>query len=472
MRKEEIILSALTKDIGFAKKAIPHMSHEFFQDRKERIVFKLINDFWTKYSKIPTKHILDLELGSSKDVPEDDFEDVKEVLKTAFTDVYEYDLQWLLDETEKFCKERAVYNAIMKSVMIINGEDKKTSEGEIPTMLQHALSISFHLDVGHDYFNDSKKRYEYYHRVESKIASNVDILNKVTGGGVNRKTLNILVAPPKAGKSLIMCSLACDYIRNGHNVLYITLELAEERVAERIDANMFNVPLSSIKDIDEETFNSKIDQIKSKTHGKLKIKEYPTKTAHAGNFKVLLDECKTKEGFVPDVVFIDYLGITASSQYRSASTNINSYTYQKAVSEEMRALAVENDLAVWTAVQTNRTAYNASDYDMDAIADSTGPLMTGDFVLGLIRTPEMDEMKQMVLKQLASRYGDPDYYRKFIVGLDKSRMKIFNVDESAQAGLNNMPAQETKSSDKPTMDRYSKPVAKHSIQTATDDWEF
>lgn len=471
MRKEEIILSALTKDSDFVKKVMPHMQADFFQDRKEKIVFQLIDEFYTKYQKLPTRDVLSLELEELKNVPESEFDDTKEVLKSAFVDSYEYEPQWLLDETEKFCKERAVYNAIMQSVMIINGEDKRRGEGEIPKLLSEALNISFDHAIGHDYFADAERRFDFYNQQENRIPCSIDLLNKVTSGGIPKKTLNIVVAQPKGGKSLVMCSLACDYLRRGLNVLYITLELAEERVGERVDANMFNVPIHEIKNLDRDVFTSKIDRLKSKTHGKLKIKEYPTKSASAANFRVLLDDLLLKEEFKPDVVFIDYLGIAASSQYKNAGSNVNSYTYQKAVSEELRAIAVEYELMLWTAVQTNRSGFNNSDFDIDSISDSTGPLMTADFVLGIIRTPELDEMHQMILKQLASRYGDPEYYKRFIVGLDKSRMKIYNVEESAQSNITQDVSDKSssESSEKPSLDRYSK--AKKTVN-ATDEWEF
>ena len=469
MRKEEIILSALTKDSDFVKKVMPHMQADFFQDRKEKIVFQLIDEFYTKYQKLPTKDVLTIELDELKNVPESEFEDTKEVLKSAFSDSYEYEPQWLLDETEKFCKERAVYNAIMQSVMIINGEDKKRSDGEIPKMLQDALAISFDHAIGHDYFADAEKRYEFYHRRESKLAFSIDILNKVTCGGVNRKTLNMFVAPPKAGKSLCLCSLASDYLRQGYNVVYVTLELAEERIGERIDANLFNVDMRSVSTLDHDVFFSKIDQLKSKTRGKLRIKEYPTKTAGAGQFKILLDDLKTKYDFVPDVMIVDYLGITASTRHKNSS-NVNSYTYQQSVSEELRALAVEYDMAVWTAVQTNRSGMDASDFGMGSIADSTGPIQTCDFAVAIIKTPELEEMEQVMLKQLASRYGDASYYNKFLVVLDKSRMKLYNLEESAQTGIQqDVTMKQTNSKERPSLDRYSK--AKKTVN-ATDEWEF
>ena len=469
MRKEEIILSALTKDSDFVKKVMPHMQADFFQDRKEKIVFQLIDEFYTKYQKLPTRDVLNLELEELKNVPESEFDDTKEVLKSAFVDSYEYEPQWLLDETEKFCKERAVYNAIMQSVMIINGEDKRRGDGEIPKMLQDALAISFDNDIGHDYFRNARERFDFYHRKENRIPCSIDLLNKVTDSGLPRKCLAIAAAMTGGGKSLFMCSLASDYLKQGLNVLYITLELAEERVAERIDANLFNTPIQNLKDVDLDSFMTQIDFLKSKTHGTLKIKEYPPSTVSAANFRLLIDDLKQKEDFVPDVCFVDYLGITASARYKG-SANVNSYTIQKAVAEELRAIAVEYNMLLWTAVQTNRSGFNASDFDLENISDSSGPSMSADFMLGIIRTPELDELNQTMIKQLKNRFGALDYYRKFVVGIDRSRMRIYNVEESAQSNITqDVSDSRSNQAEKPSLDRYSK--AKKTVN-ATDEWEF
>lgn len=465
MRKEELILSALTCDSEFTKKAIPHIQSDFFQDRKEKIVFELIEKFYSRYSTLPTYDVLNLTLEETKDIPESEYDDTKAVLKSAFTDRYDYDPQWILDETEKFCKERAVYNAIMKSVLIINGEDKKNSEGQIPGMLQDALSISFDHAIGHDYFNDAQERFDFYSMKESRIPCSIDLINKITSGGIPRKTLTLFVAQPAGGKSLAMCSLAADYLRQGLNVLYITLELAEERIAERLDANMFNVPMNEIKGLDRDTYISKIDRLKAKTHGRLKIKEYPTGAGSASHFKILIDDLMLKDEFKPDVMLVDYLGITASSKYKAAA-NVNSYTYQKAVSEELRALAVEYDMLVISALQTNRTGMNSSDFDLENIADSTGPSQTADLMFGIIRTPELDELNQLILKQLKNRFGDPNYYKRFVVGVDKSRMKLYNTEESAQSGISSDVA-DTRSTEKPSIDRYSKVKS-----VKSDEWSF
>lgn len=465
MRREEIILSALTKDSDFTKKAIPHIRSDFFTDFSERTVFELIDAFYKNYSKLPPRDVLLLELEQLKNVPEDSFDDVKKAVKSSFDDIYEYDEQWLLDETEKFCKERAVFNAIMKSVKIINGDEKKMTEGQIPGLLQEALSISFDHSIGHDYFENAKERFEFYSKKESKIECDIELLNKVTNGGVNRKTLNMFVAPPKAGKSLALCSLSAAYLRLGYNVLYITNELAEYRVGERIDANLMNVNVNDVKNLDPSAFMDKISFLKSKTHGRLKIKEYPIKTASTNHFRVLLDDLALKENFVPSVIVVDYMGITASAQYGNSAT-VNSYMQQKAVSEELRAMATDYDAALWTAVQTNRNGMNASDFDVEDISESTGPIMTCDLAIGLIRTPELDELNQMIWKQLASRYGDPSYYKRFVVGIDKTRMRAYNVEQNAQDDI----AQEVGTTkDKPALDRYNKSKQK---EVKADEWSF
>lgn len=463
MRREDIILSALTKDSEFVKKVMAHLQPEFFQDMSERVTFKLIHSFYVRYSKLPSRDVLMLEMESAKDIPEDSFDSVKTTLTSAFVDSYEYDDQWLIDETEKFCKERAVFNAIMQSVKIINGDEKKMTEGQIPGLLQSALSISFDHSIGHNYFADAEARFKFYSQTESKIACDIDLLNKVTNGGVNRKTLNMFVAPPKAGKSLALCSLAVAYLKSGYNVLYITEELAEYRVGERIDANLLNVNVNEVKHLEPDTFMDRLSSIKSKTNGQLIIKEYPIKTASTNHFKVLVDDLMLKESFKPDVIVVDYLGITASSQYGNSSS-VNTYVYQKAVSEELRAFATEYDAALWTAVQTNRGGMNSSDFDVQDISDSTGPIMTCDLAIGLIRTPELDEINQMIFKQLASRYGDPSYYKRFVVGIDKSRMRVYNVEQTAQSGV----VAEVGTS-KAEPDRYSK-VKKSDVKI--DEWDF
>jgi len=461
IRKEEIILSALTSDSTFAKKVIPHIKAEFFQDRSEKVVYTLIQEFWNKYTKLPSKDVLNLLLSESDNIPEADFDGAKESLKAAFTDKYEYDEQWLIDTSEQFCRDRAIYIAIMAAVQIINKEDKKRTEGEIPKLLSDALAIQFDRNIGHDYFEQSDDRWEYYNKKTAKIPFLLERFNKVTNGGAERKTINFFVAPPKAGKSTALCSLAADYLRQGYNVLYITLELAEEKIAVRIDANLMNIPMLDVQTLDKDVFLSRVSNLKIKTQGKLKIKEYSPKTANVNHFRALLDDLKIKDGFEPDVIVVDYLGICGSAQYMNSS-KANSYTYQQSVGEELRALMVDYNCMGWSALQTNRGGMNNSDFEVTDIADSTGPLQICDFAAGIIRTPDLDEMNQVIIKILASRYSSSS--GKFVLGVDLLRMKLYTVEDSAQDGISGNQNQQKQSS-KAEVDRYSK-------QRESLDWDI
>lgn len=431
MRVEPIILYAMLNDAEFIRKVFPHLKNDYFQKRSEGTVFSLIHKFYSEYAKLPPKDVLSLELESINGLSEDDYSDTKDVIKDLFTYDYKYEPDWLLKETEKFCKDKSLYNAIMHAVKIINGDDKKYSENQIPTLMQEALAVSFDHNVGHDYFADAAERYEFYHRKETGISTSIELLNLVTNGKIPKKTLNLIMAPLGGGKSAVKCSLAADYLQQGYNVLYITLELAEERVAERIDANMFNVPISEVSNIPRDSFLNRVNKIHEKTNGKLVVKEYPPSSISAANIRSLLDELKRKKGFVPDVVFVDYLGILLSARY-SSSTNVNTYTTQKSVAEELRSIAVEYEMLFWSSVQTNRSGLTNNDFDIDDVSDSIGVLMTADFVMGVIRTEELTELGQLLLKQLKNRYGDLNYFKKFVVGFDFSRMKMYNTETNSQ----------------------------------------
>ncbi|HET8686888.1 MAG TPA: DnaB-like helicase C-terminal domain-containing protein, partial [Methanosarcina sp.] len=368
------------------------------------------------------------------------------------------------DHTEKYCQERALFNAIIEAFSIIDGSDKKRSPGIIPSMLSEALAVSFDKSIGHDYFEDMEKRYEFYTQKQVKIPFMIPMLDKVTFDGIFKKTLNLIMAVSGGGKSAAMCSLAATYIAQGYNVLYITMELAEERIAERIDANLLNVPINQIKEFPKDLFVNKLNKVREKSFGKLKIKEYPTGTASVNHFNVLLQELKLKQGFVPDVIFVDYLGICASAHYKSGSS-ATSYTIQKSVAEELRGFAVEHDVALWSGIQANRSGYNNSDMSETSIAESIGILMTADFVLGLIRTPELDEMGQVLAKQIKSRYGDISYFNRFVLGFDRARMKLYSVD---QEGITN---DRPPSDDETHMDLMSK-KSKELETTSSDGWDF
>lgn len=429
MRLESLILNILLQDKAYLDKSIHYLRSDYFSDKSERVVFEVIKEFYDKYQRTPTKDILRLSVDELVGLTEDEFRDTKKCLNDAINDKYEYDLTWMFDSTEKFCQEKAVYNAIMSSVKIISGDDKKTPMGSIPELLQSALAVSFDSRMGHDYFRDAEDRYDFYHKGEIRIPSSIDILNKITGSGMPRKTLCLLMAPTGGGKSAVMSSLSCDFVRQGLNVLYITLELSEERVSERIDANMLNIPISEVKKLPREMFLDRIQKLDTKSHGRLLVKEYPTGTGSAAQFKTYIKDLETKENFKPDVLVVDYMGIVASDKYRNSS-NVNSYTTQKTVAEELRALAMELDMLVLSAVQTNRSAYNASDFDIESISESAGIVMTADLLLGIIRTEELDELNQMMFKQLKNRFGDPNYYKRFVVGLDRARMKMYNIEQN------------------------------------------
>ena len=431
MRLEPLILNILTKNEEYTKKVQPHLKPEYFHKRVEKTVYQLIDSFYTKYSRLPPKDVLMIELDSVEGLSGDEYTECKKTLSEVFDDEYRYDLEWLVNETETFCKDKSVYNAVMQAVKIINGDDNKFNENQIPSILQDALAVSFDKNVGHDYFDNAKDRFDFYHKSEAKIACSIDILNKILGGGCPKKSIFVIMAPTGGGKSAVKCALAADYLSQGYNVLYVTLELAEERIAERIDANLFNIPIQEMKNLSERVFIDKVSRIKEKTHGKLVIKEYPTASASVANFRVLIDELKNKKGFVPDVFIVDYLGICNSAKYKSTG-NVNTYTIQKSVAEELRGFAVENDMLCITSVQTNRTGFNNSDFDMDSISDSSGIIMAADVMLGVIRTDDLTALNQIILKQLKNRFGDPNYYKKFVVGMDFSRMKMYNVENSGQ----------------------------------------
>jgi KaiC/GvpD/RAD55 family RecA-like ATPase len=429
MHLESLILNILLKDKAYLDKSIHYLQSDYFSSRPEKVVFECIKEFYEKYQKAPTADILKLSVDELVGLSDDEFKLTKDTLKSAVADQYEYDLKWMFDSTEKFCQEKAVYNAIMKSVKIISGDDKKTPMGAIPELLQSALAVTFDSKTGHDYFRDAQERYDFYHKGEVRIPCSIDLINKITSNGFPRKTLCLFMAPTGGGKSAIMSSLSCDFVRQGQNVLYITLELSEERVSERIDANMFNIPMGDVKKLPKDVFLDRVQKLDSKSHGRLIVKEYPTGTGSAAMFKTFINDLIAKEGFKPDVLVVDYMGITASDKYRNSST-ANSYTTQKTVAEELRALAMELDMLVISAVQTNRSAYNASDFDIESISESAGIVMTADLLLGIIRTEELDELNQMMIKQLKNRFGDPNYYKRFVVGLDRARMKMYNIEQS------------------------------------------
>lgn len=430
MKVEHIILGNIIEDEEYMRKVTPFLKQDYFQNNQDRILYKLITKYIQKYNNSPSKEALSIELQNLSSISQDDFVSVHETIKQLDKST-DKTLQWLIDTTEKFCKDKALYNALMQSIQIVDSEKETQSLGAIPQILQDALGVSFDKSIGHDFIDDYKQRYDFYHTDEVRIPFKLDLLNKITNGGVPRKTLNMFIAATGVGKSMFMCDWAADCLISGRNVLYITLEMAEERIAERIDANLMNIPLQDLKGLSLDQYTKLINNIQNKGKGKLVIKEYPTTSAGANNFRHLLNELKLKKNFIPDIIFIDYLNICASSRIKM-NNNVNSYSYIKAIAEELRGLAVEFDVPIISATQTNRGGFQNSDVDLDDTSESFGLPMTVDFMAALIATEELDQLQQIMIKQLKNRYGDPNYMKRFVVGVDRSRMKLYDCEQSAQ----------------------------------------
>lgn len=431
MRIEQSILSNLIVNEEYCRKVIPHIKREYFSDRKESTIYTIIGKFFGQYNKPASKEIVLIELGNVKGISDKELVDCLDYVQQL--DHVESNSDWLIDETEKFCKSRAVYNAILESIKIIDGKDQKNTQDAIPSILADALSVSFDNSVGHDYIEDAENRYEFYHLQEERVPFDLDILNKITKGGLPRKTLSVVMAPPGVGKSIFLCHTAANVLKQGKNVLYITLEMAEERIAERIDANLLNIPLSEIETIDKDMYLNKVQKLAKKTQGKLVIKEYPTSAAHAGHFRALLEELKLKKGFYADFICIDYINICASQRNRGGSDK--TYTYVKAIAEEIRGLAVEYNVPILSATQVNRDGMNNTDVDMTNTSESIGLPQTVDMLFALIGTEELDQLNQIIVKQIKNRYNDVNYYKRFVLGLDKSKMRFYDVEASAQINI-------------------------------------
>jgi replicative DNA helicase len=432
MRIEQQILSNLIHDEQYCRKVIPFLKKEYFGDRKENVIVHQIIEFFNKYNKPLNQSILSIEVGNASNVTDKEVADINDYIKTLTKEDVNSD--WLIENTEKFCKDRAVYLAIMNSIRIFEGKDQVHTKDAIPHLLSDALAVSFDSHVGHDYLEDFENRYEFYHRVEEKISFDLDMFNKITKGGLSKKTLNIALAGTGVGKSLFMCHVAASSLVQGKNVLYITMEMAEERIAERIDANLLNLTMDELKVVDKDVYESRIQKIVKKTQGKLIVKEYPTASAHSGHFRALLEELKLKREFAPDIIFIDYLNI-CSSQRMKQGANINSYTYVKAIAEELRGLAVEYNVPIMSATQTTRSGYTSSDPGLEDTSESFGLPATADFMFALVSNEELEALNQIIVKQLKNRYNDPGYYKRFVVGIDRSKMKLYDVEASAQEGL-------------------------------------
>jgi replicative DNA helicase len=414
------------------RKVIPFLKRDYFIDNNEKIIYDRIKDFIDQYNSIPNKDALVISVQNDKSLTEDQYKEIVDAI--SLLDKTEHNRDWLYKETEKFCKDKAIYNAILSSIAIIDGRDKAKSEDGIPQLLQDALGVCFDNNVGHDYIQNAESRYEFYHRVESRVPFDLDYFNKITNGGMPNKTLNVCLAGTGVGKSLFMCHVAASVLSQNKNVLYITLEMAEERIAERIDANLMNITMDQLKDLPKSLFDSRIEKIRNKTEGNLIIKEYPTAGAHTGHFKALLNELQLKKQFKPDIIIIDYLNICASSRFKSGS-NINSYTLIKSIAEELRGLAVEENVPILSATQTTRSGYGNTDVELTDTSESFGLPATVDFMFALISTEELEQLNQLMVKQLKNRYNDPTSNKRFMIGIDRAKMKLYDLEASAQKGL-------------------------------------
>ena len=431
-RIETTILRNLVYDEEFSRKVIPFIQLDYFEQRIERVIFEEISKFIVKYGSSITTEALTIQLEDRDDLNETEIKESRDVV-SLFTDD-KVDNQWLVDTTEKWCRDRAIYLALMESISLADGKDDKKGRDAIPSILSDALAVSFDNHIGHDYLEDYEDRYESYHRKEERIEFDLDLFNKITKGGIPNKTLNIALAGTGVGKSLFMCHVASSVLLQNKNVLYITLEMAEEKIAERIDANLLNIPIQDITDLPKPMFDSKVVSLSKKTQGNLIIKEYPTASAHSGHFKALLNELSLKKSFKPDIIFIDYLNICASSRYRAGS-NVNSYSYIKAIAEELRGLAVEANVPIVSATQTTRSGYGSSDVDLTDTSESFGLPATADLMFALISTEELETLNQILVKQLKNRYNDPTIHKRFVVGIDRAKMRLYDCEQKAQEDI-------------------------------------
>ena len=426
MNLEVTILGNLISHEDYTRKVLPFLKTDYFTVRSYKIIFAEIHEYISNYNALPSLNALGIECQERTDLTEDQFKDIMEVLRELSDEKAELD--WILDSTEKWCQERAIYLSLMESVKIADGQDDKRDKGAIPQILSDALGVSFDQNVGHDYFKNSEERFEFYHKTEEKIPFDLEFFNKITKGGLPNKTLNVALAGTGVGKSLFMCHVASSVLLQGKNVLYVTMEMAEERIAERIDANLLNVPIQKLHDLPRIMYENKISALSKKTQGKLIIKEYPTASSHVGHIKGLLSELELKRNIRPDIIFVDYLNICASQRYKGSI--VNSYTYVKAIAEELRGLAVEANVPIVTATQTTRSGFGSSDVDLTDTSESFGLPATADLMFALISTEELEEQNQIMVKQLKNRYYDPTLNKRFCVGIDRAKMRLYDVDEA------------------------------------------
>jgi replicative DNA helicase len=431
-RLEITILKNLIFNEDYARKVIPFIQPEYYEQRVEKIVFEEIVKFIVKYGSSITIEALNIEIDNRKDLTETESKEIVELLSKLNDSPV--DSQWILDTTERWCRDRAIYLALMESIHIADGNNEKKGRDAIPSILSDALAVSFDNNIGHDYLLNYEERYEYYHKKENRLEFDLDFFNKITNGGVPNKTLNIFLAGTNVGKTLAMCHMASSFLLQSKNVLYITMEMAEEEIAKRMDANMLNVAINQLEDLPKSTFTNKASKLAEKTKGTLIIKEYPTASAHSGHFKALLNELSLKKSFRPDVIFIDYINICASSRFRAGS-NMNSYSIIKSIAEELRGLAVEHDVPIFSATQTTRSGFSSSDVEITDTSESFGLPATADFLVALISTEELEGLNQIMIKQLKNRYGDKSIFKRFVVGIDRAKMRLYDVEQSAQKDI-------------------------------------
>lgn len=453
MSVEELIFSNLLHNEGYGRKVIPFLRTEYFTNKIDQTLFKTVFNYVERFNSFPSETALLIEIENTHSLTQDEYGLARE--KVEKLEHKQADLDWLVSQTEKFCKDRAIYNAISQSIKILDDKSTTQSPNQIPKLLEEALAVSFDTQIGHDFFEDLSQRYDFYHRKEERIPFDIDYLNRVTKGGLPRKTLNVILAGTGVGKSLFMCHCAAANIISGKNVLYITMEMAEERIAERIDANLMNVTMEELHLLPRDAFEKKLDRVKEKAVGKLVIKEYPTSSAGSANFRHLLMELNQKKKFKPDIIYIDYLNICASSRLKQGA-NVNSYTYIKTIAEELRGLAVEFNVPIVSATQTNRAGFTSSDVGLENTSESFGLPATVDLMFAMISSEELEDLNQIMFKQLKNRYADPTKLRRFVVGVDKAKMKLYDVEQSAQDNI----VDDTPQFDKNTDRKFSKDAFK------------
>jgi len=453
MRLETTILKNLIYNEEYTRKVLPFLSVNYFQEREDKILYEKINEYINQYNALPTQEALAIELDKSS-IKDEEFQNTLKLLESITNENDEANISWLLDSTEKFCQDRAIYNAVVESISILDEKGRNTRDkGSIPDILSDALSVSFDPHVGHDYFLDADERYKFYHRIEEKIPWDLEFFNRITKGGLSNKTLNIALAGTGVGKSLFMCHVAASCLSQNYNVLYITLEMAEERIAERVDANLLNISIDDLQKIPKDLYDKKIDKLKQTIKGKLIVKEYPTAAANVNHFRALLNELNLKKSFVPHIILIDYINICTSSRIKPGS-NVNSYTYIKSIAEELRGLAVENAVPILSATQTTRSGFTNTDIGLEDTSESFGLPATADFMFAIISTEQMEELNQIMIKQLKNRYSDPTSNRKFVIGIDRSKMRLYDVEQVAQNELVDTGQDDEPAFDKATGGKY------------------